>query len=372
MIHRSAFCEIDLAGLRKNLAILRAIAGTRTLLVVKANAYGHGLVPIAKEALAAGVDWLGVATIGEADELRGAGVTARILMMVALDSNEIEYCVAKEIDFLAWRPDHFRVASAASERYGTRPRVHIEIDTGMSRSGVAVREFPALIDSLQLDERQQIVGIASHFYGADLPDLDSATRQLQEFSGCIEIARSIHLDPLVHMANSPALLRLPAGRLSMSRIGIAAYGLAPSESSPLPDGVEPILSWKATVTNMTDLQAGQGVSYGWQYVADRPQTVGTIAVGYADGFRRAPQAVNTVVVAGNEVPVLGRICMDQCVFRLPESGGVAVGDTVVLLGRAGNLELTADTLAERWGTNSYDVVSGIRSRIPRIYLDGIA
>jgi alanine racemase len=365
--YRSSWCDINLPALRGNLDLLRD-RSARALLVVKANAYGHGLVDVAMEAAAAGIDMLGVATVGEAEALRTAGVPSPILIMCALDRTEIEFCVAHNVHFLAWRPDQFAWAAAAARHTGQTPRIHLEVDTGMARTGAAPAAFAELLDPLPDSERSWIVGLASHFHSADLETTDSSLRQLDEFQQCVRIAAKYDLQPLVHIANSPGAIRIPDSRLGMTRLGIAAYGIPPSAYTPLPAGAAPVLAWKAQITNVSEVRAGHGVGYAWQYVAQRDERVATLAIGYADGFRRHPLGVNVVLLHATVCPVVGSVFMDQCLVQIPAGMNCQIGDTAVLLGRDGTVELTADDLAARWETNSYDVVSGIRGRVPRRYL----
>jgi len=365
--YRSSWCDVDLAQFRRNLEILSDVAATKVLLVVKANAYGHGMVPIAKAASSAGVDMLGVATTGEAAELLAAGISTPILVMSALDSREADFCVANGIHFLAWRADQFKDACKAAETYQRKPLIHLEVDTGVSRSGVAVTEFEALLAGLSSDELAGVVGLASHFYGADLESIEGARFQLRDYLACVEIAQKRGLRPLLHIANSPGTLRIPGSRLGMSRLGIAAYGLDPSAHTPLPPGVAPILSWKANVTDIRTIPAERGVGYGWKFIAESESDLATLGVGYADGYRRSPEGINTVHVNGAEARVVGSVFMDQCVILVPGGVSCGVGDTAVLIGRDGSPRLSAEELAVRWKTNNYDVVAGIRSRVPRRY-----
>lgn len=367
--YRSSWCDVDLTQFKRNLRILSGISKTKVLLVVKANAYGHGLVPIAKAASSAGVDMLGVATTEEADQLLAAGVAVPILVMTALDSSERDFCVANGIHFLAWRVDQFEDAYKAAEVYQRKPLIHLEIDTGISRSGVAVDEFSELLDQLTEEQRAGLVGLASHFYGADLESIAGAEEQLRDYLRCVDIAEKRGLHPLLHMANSPGTLRIPASHLGMTRLGIAAYGLEPSTDTPLPAGVAPILSWKANVTDTRTIPAGRGVGYGWKYIAQSETNLATLGVGYADGYRRAPEAVNTVYINGVEACVVGSVFMDQCTFQVPDGITCGPGDTAILLSAESSISLTAEELAIRWKTNNYDVVAGIRNRVPRRYLD---
>lgn len=366
-MHRSSWCEVDLGRFRQNLRVLRSVAGTKALLVVKANAYGHGLERIASEAAECGIDMLGVATIDEAARIQELGLRTPILTMCAMDSTEIEYCVAHGVEFLAWRADQFRFALAAAERFGRKPRIHLDVDTGMSRSGVDVDDFAHLLGALPGAAIDSVVGLTTHFHSADLDTLDSAESQLSDFMGCVDLAHRSGLNPLVHVANSPGTIRIEKSRLDMVRLGIVAYGLPPSDFTPVPEGVEPVMSWRATVTNVKRIEEGRGVGYAWRYIAPEPHRVATLGLGYADGYRRSPLGVNSVLVDDVSAPVIGSVFMDQIVFRVPDGSQVSVGDTVVLLGTAGRNRITAETLAEKWQTNNYDVVSGIRDRVPRIY-----
>lgn len=369
-MYRSSWCEIDIPQFHANLKILRRVAGTRMLQVVKANAYGHGLVPMAREAAKTGaVDMLGVATIGEADSLIGEKIDTPILIMCAMDAQEITYCVAHGVHFFAWRRDQFDTAYGAAAQYGKSPLIHVEADTGMARSGAVAAELANLLGDFPREQLAGIVGLASHFTSADLDDLSRSERQLKEFQECVDLFTRAGLKPLIHLANSPGTLRLPDARLGMVRMGIAGYGLPPSNFTPMPDGVAPVLEWKAKLTNVKEIDAGQGVGYAWKFIADQKERIATIGVGYADGLRRYPDGVNLVLMGGGvRADVIGSVFMDQALIRVPDGISALVDDTVVLLGRCGDAVLTAEEIAAAWGTNNYDVVSGIRDRVPRKYL----
>jgi len=372
-MYRSAWCEIDLAKFRRNLQCLCGKGPAKALLVVKANAYGHGLVRIGLEAVAAGIEMLGVATVGEAAALLDAGVTAPILIMCALDPTEIDFCVARGVHFIGWSKEHFGRAVKAAQTYGRKPNVHLEVDTGMSRSGVTTEELGVLVDSLSTSELRSIVGLMTHFHSADLVSTTSSEEQLADFHKSVKLLQDLRCgEILVHAANSPATIRIRDSHLGMVRLGIAAYGLPPSEYTKLPTGLEPVLRWRATVTNVKTIPAGMGVGYAWKYVAPSEQRVATLGIGYADGFRRAPHAVNTVLFRGVEAPVVGSVFMDQCLFVVPDSASCEAGEVVTLLGDDdGSNVLSAEKIAERWGTNNYDVVASIRDRVPRRYIGGI-
>lgn len=371
-MYRSSWCEIDLSNLRTNIAALRKNAAPKALLVIKANAYGHGILGIAKEAQACGIDMLGAATIGEAETIQGAGVTTPILIMCAMDSTEIDYCVANDVHFMAWNKDHFRQAAESAVKYKKQPKIHLEIDTGMCRSGIVPENLEQLFDKLDTADLANIVGVMTHLHSADLEDTKSSIGQLTRFKTIFDLIENAGISPIFHAANSPGTMRIPEAHFDMVRLGVAAYGIAPSEYSPLQETMEPVLSWKANITNIGTIEPGNGVGYAWRYIADKQETLGTLGVGYADGYRRAPMGVNTILVGNSEAPVVGSVFMDQCCFKIPESMTCNVGDTVTLLGSQGDLSITSDDIAEKWMTNNYDVVASIRNRVPRRYINGLS
>ena len=339
------------------------------LQTVKANAYGHGLVRIAHEAVAAGADMLGIATIGEADQLIASDVNAPLLMITPTDPEEIDFCVAHGVHFFVWRLDQFDRALAAAERYNRRPYLHIEIDVGMARSGVAAGNFADLLNSLTQPMREVVVALAAHFYSAAMEDLAPAYKSLEQFMSCAATAKAGGLDVMLHIANSTGTLRMPEARLDMVRMGAAAYGIAPSKFAPMPAGVDYPLSLYAKVTNVNEVSPGSGVSYAWEYVAADHHRIATIGIGYGDGIRRYPPGANTVLLGGVEAPVLGRVCVDQFIARIPDGVECRPGDTAVVIGAQGDAHISARDVSLRWGTNTYDVLMGIRDRIPRVYID---
>lgn len=364
---RPTWCNIDLAQLTQNIRLLRQHVCSSILLVVKANAYGHGLVEVARAAMEAGAVMLGVGTVDEADTLLESGVKQPILVLSGLSAAEIRYCVGRRIHFLAWRKDQFLVAGDAASRYGNQPLIHLELDTGMSRTGCAISRLPTLISSLTKSQLGTIVGLCTQFHSADYSDLQATERQVKDFEVGAAIVRSAGKRPLRHVANSSGALRLSQGNFDMVRLGLAAYGIRPSISVPVPKGVSPILSWSARLVSIEYVNVGDGIGYGHAYRALEGEWIGTLQVGYADGFRRYPPDVNEVLIEGSRWPVVGNVCMDQCMVRV--SSFARIGDTVVLLGESDRTEITAEGLAARWHTNSYDVLAGIRARIPRVFAD---
>jgi alanine racemase len=247
-----------------------------------------------------------------------------------------------------------------------RARVHLELDTGMSRIGARPEEAVSLgrelsdIDSVSFD------GVFTHFARADEPDSRSAREQLERFNGALTELEAAGLrPPLAHAANSAATLALPEAQLDMVRVGIALYGLKPSKNQPLPGEFQPALQWKSRLIRVRDLPAGTGVSYGHDYVTKTEERIGTFPVGYADGLRRA--GGNLVLVGSRQVPVVGRVCMDLSMMQLEPVPVAEVGDEVVLIGSQGDATITVEQVADRWDTINYEVTCGISQRVPRLF-----
>lgn len=369
-VQRNAWLEIDVARFRQNLTNLRPVTGAKMLLVVKANAYGHGLVRMAQEAVAHGVVMVGVGTVNEAEQLVNAKLDAPILVISPLLSEEIEYCVANGVHFMAWRKDQFEVALAAQRATGRTAHIHMELDFGMARSGVDEAQFLSLLSELDDESLSMVYGLCAHYaFAAVAPDFEVLRPKVEMFTRCDVALKERGVTALRHVSNSAGTLRFPEGHFDMVRMGASAFGIVSTKLFDVASVAQPVATWKARVTNVNDLEAGEGVSYAWEYVAHEPHRIGTIGVGYADGYRRYPAGVNSVLVGGVETPVLGRINMDQCVFRVPNGVDVNVGDEVVLLGKQGDAEITIAELAGRWGTNGYDTMLSIRDRIPRVYVN---
>ena len=372
---RPTWLEIARGALVNNVAQVRKLLASGCLLtgVVKANAYGHGAVLTAQVLVAAGVDRLAVATLGEALELRAGGITEPILVLgytpgrLALDAVNHEITLAV-VDL----PTAAQIAATA-QTTGKRARVHLKVNTGMNRLGVAPSEATALLSALAKLEDLEVEGIFTHFATSD-SDREYAEVQFRAFSTLLDdlVAAGLR-PPIAHAANSAAVLTMPHTHLDMVRCGITLYGLDPDvDDTPLPPGFMPALSWKAQVVQVRQLQAGDPVSYGGEFVAAQPMTVATVPVGYADGFPRRPYNWGSVLVHGQAAPILGRVCMDQCVVdvtAITAQQPVQQGDEVVIIGRQGDAEISAAEAGRRIGTINYDVVSRILARVPRYLVD---
>jgi alanine racemase len=365
---RPTWVRVDLDAIRDNVRALRAIAGVPLMAVLKADAYGHGAVRAARAALAGGATALAVATLGEARTLREAGIGAPILALGYTPPWQVAQAARLGVAITVFDPDTARACAAAAET-GLHITVHVEVDTGMARTGLSSEELGPFLRLLADLPGVRVEGLYTHFADADAADLNAAAAQLRRFCTALEAITSAGLrPPIVHAANSAALLRLPGARFDMVRPGIACYGLAPSPSVPLPPALRPALSFHAEVAQVRDLPPGTPVSYGGTFVTRHASRIATIPVGYADGLRRAP-AWREVLVRGRRAPVVGRICMDYAMIDVTDIPGVRRGDLVTLIGSQGDERITADEIAGWLGTISYDVVATILPRVPREVLE---
>lgn len=367
--HYSNWLEIDLTAVADNIRQCLQRTGVAVMAVVKANAYGHGLVPVARAALRSGASWCGVARIDEALELRQGGVEGPILVLGATPIARMEEAVAAGVSMAVWEPDQVEGARAAAARIGQAARLHLKVDTGMTRLGIEPAAAVELARRVAGTPGIKFEGVFTHFARADERDRLPTEHQEALFRQVLDGLKASGLRPrLIHAANSAASLTRPSACFDMVRLGIALYGLNPSRDCPLPPGFRPALSWKTALTQVRRTPKGRGVSYGHTYVTSRDELIGVAPVGYGDGFRRVPG--NRVLVGGREVPVVGRVCMDQIMLQLDAVPDARPGDEVVLIGEQGGRRITVDDLAECWGTFNYEVVCGLSARVTRLYNDG--
>ncbi len=372
---RPTWLEIDAAALANNVAAVRRRlpAGCLLAAVVKANAYGHGAVPTTQALLAAGADRCAVATLGEGHELREGGVTAPVLVLGYTPSWLAVAAIQDDITLAVVDVETAQAIDAAAAALGRQAVVHVKVNTGMNRLGIAPEDAPAFLTALAALPQVTVEGIFTHFATSDT-DRDFARVQFGRFDAMLtQLAATGLRPPIAHAANSAAILTMPETHLDMGRCGIALYGLDPDvDNTPLPDDFRPALSWKAEIGQVRRLQPGDAVSYGREFVATQPMTVATIPVGYADGFPRRPHTWGSVLVHGEFAPILGRVCMDQCVVDVTAQAAaspVRQGDEAVLIGCQGDRELSAAEAGRRIGTINYDVVSRILARVPRVMVD---
>jgi alanine racemase len=369
--YRAAWVEIDLGAVRDNVAALVAFAApAQVLAVVKADGYGHGAVPIARAALDAGAAWLGVALVEEGVELRDAGIDAPILVLSEPSPDAAPTVVEHQLTSVVYTAGGIdALAKAAAGRGGgERPGVHLKIDTGMHRVGAAPDQAVELARRVDQSDELVLEGVLTHFAIADEPDDPYTSEQLARFHTVLEDLDTAGLrPPLVHAANSAGLLAFPEAHFDLVRAGIAIYGIPPAPVLAGRAVLRPVLSLKARVSYVKTLAAGDRLSYGLRYRVERASRIATVPIGYADGVPRNLAAVGgEVVVGGRRRPVAGTVTMDQLMVDVGDDE-VAVGDEVVLIGRQGDAEVTAQEWADRLGTIAYEIVCGIGPRAPRSY-----
>lgn len=334
--------------------------------VVKSNGYGHGAVQVARASLNAGASWCGVARAEEAFELRHAGLDCSILLLGYTPKMQLDEAIAREISLTIWNIVQLNQAAQAVERVGKPARVHLKIDTGMSRVGVQPEEAIHIARAIASHPAIHFEGIFTHFAIADEPDQQVSAGQEFRFR---EVLHSLAVEgirpQLIHAANSATALFRPSAYFDMVRAGISLYGLNPSTQCSLPPAFRAALTWKAVLSQVKVLPPGRGISYGHTYTTQAHERIGTVPAGYADGLRRT--IGNQVLIRGKRVPVIGRVCMDQVMVQLDSVPEAQEGDEVVLIGEQGEEAITAEEIAQRWGTINYEVVCGIGGRVPRIY-----
>lgn len=360
---------IDLSAISHNVATLKAGTAAEVMAVVKADGYGHGLVESARAARSGGASWFGTATLDEALALRAAGLDDPVLawLWVPDEKDALRRAIGAQIDISVSNQWQLSAVRAV----GRPARVHLKIDTGLSRNGCYVTDWPELVTAaakLQAAGEVEVVGVWSHLVYADQPDHPTNARQLTAFRDALQVADQAGLKPRVrHLANSAATLSLPEAHFDLVRPGIAVYGL-----SPMPGrgnaGLIPAMTLRATVASVKRVRAGEGVSYGHVYTTGRPTTLALVPLGYADGISRRATNIGPVSINGRRCTISGRVCMDQFVVDVGDLD-VAPGDVAVLFGPGTDGEPTAGEWADAIGTIHYEIVTGIGARVPRVYVE---
>ncbi len=369
---RPTWLEVDLEAIAGNVRGLQEIVGPQVGLaaVLKADGYGHGAVRVARTALNNGARMLAVACLAEAVTLRRAGIDGPILILGYTPSWQARDVLLNQVTPTVFDLDVARAlsrAAAALHPVGGAVPVHVKVDSGMARLGLAPGDVLRFVQELTALPGITVEGIFTHFSTAENPDQTYAHWQLEQFGQALaQLERAGLRPPLVHAANSAATLTLPASHFNLVRVGIAMYGLAPGPEVTLPATIRPAMQWKTQIAQVRALPPGAFVGYGNTYRTERAQSIATIPVGYADGFRRAPLHWPYVLVRGQRAPLVGRVSMDQTMLDVTAVPDVRQGDEVVLIGRQGDAEITVDQVAAALGTISYEVVSEILARVPRV------
>ncbi|HIE37698.1 MAG TPA: alanine racemase [Anaerolineae bacterium] len=366
---RPTWVEVDLEAVAYNVRQVKEIVGPQVeiLAVLKADAYGHGALTVSRTALNNGASFCGVASVNEGVKLRNGGVDAPILVLGYTPAWLAREALLHDITLTLYDADAARAFSRAASDLRRTARVHIKVDTGMGRLGLLPEQVIPFVEEIRDLPGLELEGIFTHFSVADAENLSYTRGQLARFLEVLDRLTAIGVTlPLIHCANSAALLRLPESRFNMVRLGLAMYGLQPSPHVPLPPGFRPALTWKTTIAQVKTLPPGSYVSYGNAYRTEKDETIAVIPVGYADGFRRAPTRWQAVLVHGQRAPIVGQVCMDQTMINVSHIPNVRVGDEVVLIGQQGEDRITAEEVAEWLGTINYEVVSEILARVPRV------
>jgi alanine racemase len=371
-VARPTRVEVDLDAIASNVALACRIAGpgTEVMAVVKADAYGHGAVPVARVALRAGASWLGVANPEEAVPLRAVGLTSRILVLGPIAPEQADLVAAHALEQCVSDPTQAEALDRAARTHGRILSLHLKVDTGMGRVGLPPKEVYVAAEKIRALPSVRLRGLMTHFAEAEAEEPAFAQEQLRRFAEAIAALRGAGIDhPIRHAANSAALLFLPEARLDLVRPGIMLYGCHPrgGQDASLA-GLRPALRFRTAISHLAAVPRGASVSYGRTFVAPRDLMVATLPVGYADGWGRLLSNRGQVLIRGRRVPVIGRICMDMTMVDVTDLPEVRLGDEAVLIGRQGGEEITADEVAEAQGTISYEVLCRIGPRVPRLHL----
>lgn len=367
---RPTRCVIDHDALRWNLAQIRKRVGAKVkiLSMVKANGYGHGAGAVARTLEAAGSDAFGVATLEEALELREDGVRAPILVLAGVYPDQIKEFLDHSLTPVVHDSIGLKQLDDAAQKIGATLGVHLKIDTGMGRLGFLPAEADSWIAELKNLRALKLEGIFSHFSHAESVQGDHTRKQLEVFNSILEKLRAEKIcPPLVHLANSAATITFPPAYFDMVRPGIMLYGVYPSPEMTEQIDLKPALSWKTNILQLKKVPSGTSISYGQTFITARESLIATLPVGYADGYPRLLSNRGQALVRGQRAPVVGRVCMDLTMIDVTDIGNVEQGDEVVLLGRQDNAEISADEVAAWANTISYEILTSIGARIPRIH-----
>lgn len=370
---------IDLGAIRENIKFLMAKSGKPALAVVKADGYGHGLLPVAKSALSAGANWLGVALLEEAKALRLGGISAPIIAWLTPITDDFESAINEDIDIAIPSLAHLEAITSASRSLGKCARVHLEVDTGMSRGG-ALGEWSELVRNAKTYQNSgliEVIGIWSHFARADEAGHEFNKKQLENFKGAVAEAKSAGIAPqVIHLSNSAAAINDADSHFDLLRLGIAIYGLSPDFShmgSSEKLNLKPAMSVRARIHLVKDVPAGSQVGYGGSAITKVDTKLGVIAMGYSDGIPRNANSEAGVMVGNKRAPIIGRVSMDQFVVDLGRDSSAKAGDWAYIIGSnpsdsyTSASSYTADSWASASATINYEIVTRIAARVKRIY-----
>jgi alanine racemase len=367
-----AVAEIDLSALLYNLGQVRKRIrlDCQVLAVVKANAYGHGAVPVARTLASAGVPMLGVAWVQEGVQLREAGIDLPILVMAGAMLDEMKAVLSYRLTPVIYQSQQVRVLEKLARKKGRKVKVHIKVDSGMGRLGASSKkDLLDLAAEFGRAPHLAVEGAMTHMAEDGLEHRSFTQQQLGFFNRALDLFAREGLDiPIRHVANSAVTIDLEAAHFNMVRPGIMLYGYPPSKSLAHPVDLRPVMALKTSILHLKRVPAGTTISYGCTFTTQRESLIATLPVGYADGIPRALSNRGEVLVRSRRAPVVGRVCMDMMMADLTGHDGVQVGDEVILMGRQGRETITADDIAHQAGTIAYEILCGIGHRVERVYL----
>ena len=369
---RPTRCYIDHAALRWNLRQIKKLVGRRVkiLSMVKANAYGHGAVEVAQTLANSGSDAFGVATVEEGIELRRARITQPILVLAGVYLEQVDQFLRYKLTPVIHEAATLKVLDKALQARTTKLKVQLEIDTGMGRIGFPTSEIDSWLPLLSQLKALTLDGVFSHFSDAETANEKYTQAQLAQFHQVLDRLKSAKIFPAAsHLAKSAALLTVPASHLAMVRPGLILYGMYPAPQMKQQIALKPVLSWRTRIIQLKRSPASTCIGYGRTFVTKRNSLIATLPLGYADGFRRLLSNCAVVLVRGQRAPVVGRVSMDLTTVDVTDIRNVEQGDEIVLLGRQGNAEITADELAAWANTISYEIFTSIGARVPRIHIN---
>ena len=367
---RPTLCFVDLDALRWNFRQIRSKVGpqVKILSMVKANGYGHGATAIATALAAEGSDAFGVATLEEGVELRQTSIKEPILVLAGAYAEQVDRFFDHRLTPVVYAVDSLKQLDAVVHSSDRDLQVHLKVDTGMGRLGLLAAEVDSWLPTIKKLKALKIEGVFSHFSHAESVEGHYTREQLRIFREVIERLRSGGIEPsVVHLANSAATITLPAAYFDMVRPGLMLYGIHPSPAMANQISLKPVLSWKTQVLQVKKVPAGTSISYGQTFITQRKSLIAILPIGYADGYPRLLSNRGEVLVNGKRAPVVGRVCMDLTMIDVTDIGEIRQGDEVVLLGRQGDAEISADEMAAWASTISYEILTSIGARVTRIH-----
>jgi alanine racemase len=366
-VNPAVWAEVSLDALSHNINVIKHLLSQGSLLagVVKKNAYGHGLIPVARHLESIGIDWLAVYSLSEGLELRRAGVRIPVLVFGFIPPEEAELVTGSKLTPTVMTSELAQALNSAAGALDIKQNVHVKVDTGLNRSGMGLNESPEFLSFLSTLTHIEVEGLYTHFSSADEKDPAPTETQLKRL---LELANRVQRITILHAANSAATLRFQATHLNMVRVGISMYGLSPSQYLDQSLSLRPALSLKSRIARIHRLKPGDGVGYGLTWKAKRDSTVALVPAGYGDGLPKLLSNRGEALVRGFRVPIRGIVSMDQIVLDVSDIPEAHVGDTVTFIGKEAENEITADKVAGWATTINYEIVTRLPSHLPRFYI----